>query len=465
MIKNIEIEIPEGNPFKECKQYRLPIAQILESIFSNTRNGAVISINGDWGSGKTTFIRMFSKYLEEKEYKTILFNAWENDFTSDPLIAIMGELNQHIKSDPSLHEKFQAVTRNVIKAIIPSVVKSISKKYLGEDAADIFEKGTEAISDAYNKEISEYAEKKASLNTFRENLSSFIKEYSPDKPLVFFVDELDRCRPDYAVETLEKIKHLFSIEGVIFVLAIDKEQLCHSVKGFYGSEGINAEEYLRRFIDLEYTLPSVGKKEYIEMLMNNYQITQFFNNPDRIKHFSDSDEYKTFIEMATHLSLYQNMTLRQIDKLLKNCAISLKSVPKNHFLYPDIFLFLTCLKQFNSIKYKQICSKELTIQDTVDFLENIFEKRMINNDGDDSDKRPIYSFVSEFVHRYNNLINTDLFDKKSLISNNEIIFKTSILDKERLFDIISYLSSSRYSRNSFQHVITKIDLLDQLIEK
>ena len=465
MIKNIEIEIPEDNPFKECKQYRYPIAQILETIFSKTKKGAVVSINGDWGSGKTTFIKMFSKYLEQKEYKTILFNAWENDFTTDPLIPIMGELDQHIKSDPSLHEKFRAVTKNVIKAIIPSAVNNISKKYLGEDVADIFEKGAEAISNAYNKEISEYAEKKVSLNAFRESLSNFIKEYSPDKPLIFFVDELDRCRPDYAVETLEKINHLFSIEGIIFVLAIDKEQLCHSVKGFYGSEGINAEEYLRRFIDLEYTLPSVGKKEYIEMLMNNYQITQFFNNPDRMQYFRNSDEYKNFIEMATHLSLYQNMTLRQIDKLLKHCAISLKSVHKNNFLYPDIFLFLTYLKQFKTIKYKQICSKELTIQDTVDFLENIFEKRMINNDEDDSDKRPIYSFVSEFVHRYNNLINKDLFDKKSLISNNEITFDTSTLDRKRLFDIISSLSGNLYSKYNFQHVITKIDLLDQLIEE
>lgn len=67
---------------------------------------------------------------------------------------------------------------------------------------------------------------------------------------MFFIDELDRCRPTFAIELLERIKHLFDIQNIVFVLSIDKEQLEASTAAAYGS-AINAPEYLRRFIDLE----------------------------------------------------------------------------------------------------------------------------------------------------------------------------------------------------------------------
>lgn len=73
--------------------------------------------------------------------------------------------------------------------------------------------------------------------------------------MIFIIDELDRCNPYYAVKVLERIKHLFNIPNIVFVLSIDKEQLSNSIRGYYGSDLIKADEYLKRFIDIEYTLP------------------------------------------------------------------------------------------------------------------------------------------------------------------------------------------------------------------
>ena len=87
-----------------------------------------------------------------------------------------------------------------------------------------------------------------------------------DKPIIFIIDELDRCRPSYAVELLEQVKHFFSVSGIVFVLSIDKVQLGHAVRGVYGNDRINADEYLRRFIDIEYSIP-VPDKNYFEIFL------------------------------------------------------------------------------------------------------------------------------------------------------------------------------------------------------
>jgi hypothetical protein len=84
------------------------------------------------------------------------------------------------------------------------------------------------------------------------------------KPIVFVIDELDRCRPPFAVELLEKIKHLFSVDGLIFVLAIDRQQLSEAVRCLYG-QGLDADNYLRRFIDLEYRLPAPKIEQFVKV--------------------------------------------------------------------------------------------------------------------------------------------------------------------------------------------------------
>jgi predicted KAP-like P-loop ATPase len=77
--------------------------------------------------------------------------------------------------------------------------------------------------------------------------------------LIIFIDELDRCRPLYAIECLERIKHIFGIKRLIFVLSIDKKNLAKSIQSQYGN--IDTNNYLRRFIDLEFDLknPSIDK--------------------------------------------------------------------------------------------------------------------------------------------------------------------------------------------------------------
>lgn len=90
-------------------------------------------------------------------------------------------------------------------------------------------------------------------------------------PIAFFIDELDRCRPDYAVRLLERLKHLFSIAGVFFVLAVDRQQLEASVQGVYGAN-LNATGYPRKFIDLRYPLPQLSTEEFARALIERFDL-------------------------------------------------------------------------------------------------------------------------------------------------------------------------------------------------
>ncbi len=105
--------------------------------------------------------------------------------------------------------------------------------------------------------ISSHAKDVALIQSFKEMLSelpSKLQEDNEERPLVIIIDELDRCKPTFAVEMIEKIKHLFSVQHIVFVVVMNKSQLEESIKCIYG-QNIDAYTYLQKFIHLEMRLP------------------------------------------------------------------------------------------------------------------------------------------------------------------------------------------------------------------
>lgn len=150
-----------------------------------------------------------------------------------------------------------------------------------------------------------------SIKDFKKSLEQFIDKECENKPLVFIVDELDRCRPNYAVSILEQIKHFFSVKNIVFVLSIDKEQLGHAVKGVYGSDCIESDEYLRRFIDIEYSIPDPEPGKYLEFLYQYYKFHEFFKNEERISDTVFSNDRDNFLYICQFLFSTSSITLRQ----------------------------------------------------------------------------------------------------------------------------------------------------------
>jgi predicted KAP-like P-loop ATPase len=278
LLRHKELEIPKGNPFEYCKLHRRQYGEILKDIVGTYADGFVLAIDNKWGTGKTTFIKMWQRHLEDHEFNTIYFNAWEHDFDNKPLAAILGELKA--LENPNEPVSFQQLTQaaaSLLKGITPLLLKGLAK-YLGGGpiAQEIIETASTSYKDILTEEIDDYLERKRGLEKFKKALEKYVSDNCGEKPLIFIIDELDRCRPDYAVQVLEQVKHFFSVPGIVFVLAIDKQQLGNAIKGFYGTDSIDSNEYLRRFIDVEFTLPQPEVKDYWCYLFGYYGRTNHY---------------------------------------------------------------------------------------------------------------------------------------------------------------------------------------------
>ena len=265
------IEIDADNPFKNDIMFRKKNIENLTQFITSFEQSIVLCIDGGWGQGKTTFIKMWQQYLKNQHIPTIYFNAWESDYTDDALIALIGEISLAIDNLSGEAESKAKGLLSIIKDKIRYLIKDgSSKEWLtivsaigsfiskGHIKADkIAEFATNLNASLAKEQIEKYEKSKQVLLEFKQTLSRLAECYSSNeekKSLVIFIDELDRCRPDFAIEVLEKAKHLFNVDNIIFVLATDKTQLGHSIRAVYG-HGLDVNGYLRRFIDFDYLLP------------------------------------------------------------------------------------------------------------------------------------------------------------------------------------------------------------------
>jgi hypothetical protein len=249
-------EISENATFDDDELEREPLADFLTDMLTTIDESFVMSLTAPWGTGKTTLIEMWQQKLDKQDHPSLYFNAWDNDFVDDPLVAFVGEIDERI-SDQTGYEipnRLKDLGTQLARRSIPVALRLASAGLIDDKAVqaatgDELAAGAEDLFDAYLQE-------KGLVSDFRDELEDFADQITEEKgsPLFFFVDELDRCRPDFALELLERIKHLFDVPGIVFILAVDPDQLRHSVKSLYG-RGMDARGYLRRFVDLEYKLP------------------------------------------------------------------------------------------------------------------------------------------------------------------------------------------------------------------
>ncbi|WP_226390333.1 KAP family P-loop NTPase fold protein [Penaeicola halotolerans] len=383
-IKHHEIEIPQENPFANCKLAREPYASILTDIVNTYSDGFVLAINNEWGAGKTTFVKMWQQQLKNEGFQTIYFNAWENDFDNNPLVALVSEL-QTLTNEKN-KEVFKSVVEKgavLVKNIAPALVKSLIKKYVADIddiAINSIEDATKASTEILEEELKEYASKKKTIIEFRKELEKFVKQADNSKPLIFIVDELDRCRPNYSVEVLEQIKHFFSVSGIVFVLSIDKNHLASAVKGFYGSEQIDSNEYLRRFIDLEYSIPKPSTEDFTKYLFEYYSFDSFFYSEERLRiGFFPYDSDK-FLSMANFLFTNLNATLRQQERIFALTRLVLCSFKSNQLTFSDLLFILVYLKIMRNDDFQKIERNDFSLQELSDlFFDITFSKKNESN--------------------------------------------------------------------------------------
>jgi hypothetical protein len=398
-IKEEQLEIPELNPFENCKLGREVYADNLTEIINTYSNGFVLAIDNKWGAGKTTFIRMWEAKLRNSEYKTVYFNSWENDLEVDPFVGIMAELKKIGVGEPTFEDLVLKAGEISTKAL-PILLKGVISKFIGDGSLkEMLELISEESSGFLKGQIDSYSNRKESISEFKNQLAEFVKHISDAKPLVYFIDELDRCRPDYAVLVLEKIKHLFSVPGIVFVLSIDKEQLCNSIKGFYGSDKIDSVEYLKRFIDIEYILPQPQIENYCNFQFVKYSFSDFFHSETRSKYLALSNDSKDFIEFAINLSINKKLSLRSIDKLFSHSYLVVNQFANNQFFFAQTVFWLIYIRMSDKNFFEKIVNQEYNPQEFVEKTEPYFIS-MTNEENERWMLRSFVRLVSSYVNQF-----------------------------------------------------------------
>lgn len=463
-LRSRKVEIVPGNPFEHCKLDREKYAEILTQIIDNYSDGFVLSVNNKWGEGKTTFIEMWKVYLGNKGFKNVYFNAWEHDFGQDPMAAILSEIKSLDLGDKEV--KFDDIIKKAAKFslnVVPILFKAAGEKYFDTET---FSEGIKELSekaiDAFQSEVDEYAKKKEGLEEFKKALQDYVSTLP--KPLVFIVDELDRCNPKYAVEVLEIIKHFFSVPGIVFVLSIDKEQLGNAIRGYYGSDRIDSDEYLRRFIDLEYSLPSPKVGTFIRYIFHKSGISEFINNPQRKNTYFDRNESDQFFNMANTFFLHSKTDLRSIEKLLFHLSIVLKSFKPSNRTYPEILFILLFIKFKKNDFYNKIKNRDLKPQE---LLKGFFE--FIPAEIKASSKLNLYSIEALLLFLYSKSPNYE-FDYELFKGQgeNEVIIYKSQFDAPHNKNFLELLQTFRNEGvegvENLNFMIEKIELLQNFVE-
>ena len=358
-LKHPEAEVSTEDPWRDDVLGRAQIARRLTNQLRDLRDPFVFSIDGQWGTGKTFLLKRWQKELENKGFRVIYFNAWEDDFCDDPLLSIIGQLSEHFKRG-----KLKTLAEEMGKIAVPLLKKNA---LLGLSRAT----GLTFEVDLNRRDLlQEYRDQRQSKTELKDHLEKMSASAFAEtgRPLVFIVDELDRCRPTFAIELLERVKHIFDVPGLVFVFGVNRDELCKALESVYGE--IDATVYLRRFFDMEFSLPKADAKSFCESLLDRFRLKNFFHslgsNAETDLH---AREFHTLSQVLPVLCHFMGLSLRDIDYSVRLIAFVGKNLEGKYYIYPGLLSLLILLKFKNPSLYHQFIRGECRASVMMDYID------------------------------------------------------------------------------------------------
>jgi len=247
-----------------------------------------LAIDAPYGVGKSFFLKGLEAQLR-LSHPVAHFDAWIDDANAEPLVAIMASIETAL-ADYLKKKEVGKRLKEATAAALPIIGKAVvgaggafAKRWLGDTFSDAAlneldqakdgtgaEKAVETLVDGVSDDISAlvdreaqrmidaYRRRQSSRIAFKRSMAALVQSLDAAggalrSPLFVVIDELDRCRPDFAIRVLEEVKHFFDVEGVVFIFGIHGEQLSKSIRAVYGAE-FDSDAYLRRFFSRKYVL-------------------------------------------------------------------------------------------------------------------------------------------------------------------------------------------------------------------
>ena len=352
-----------------CRQ---PYLDLLKSIIANqcgNPSGYSFAIDGEWGSGKTWILtELENQLLEDLEHKYLIFhyNAWENDFYEEPLVAIISVMIECLKKHKTNVKEKDSAKKVVTSSItaLTKVAGTIIENKWKINPNDI----VEAVKDS-GKAIGNIKLTKSDFNNMLplenalKQIKDVITKLSKELHILLIIDELDRCLPEYAIKVLERLHHICNEKPVIQILAINKKNLADRISSIFGKKFYNspysfeltnqfAETYLQKFVDTIIPLPNghpVLKLEVLNGLEINYRT---YIRPDNIgQAFINLDD--DFLAECIS-SIMDGVERRLQEKIFKQVALchelTIRSsihIDKEKITYAFlIYELLSCITKF-----------------------------------------------------------------------------------------------------------------------
>jgi hypothetical protein len=408
------------------KRYAQFLTNYIDAKVQPDKPGMVMALDASWGLGKTFFITRWAEQLRSSNHAVLVFDAWQNDSAEDPVISFMAELragltpiidqlplNTAVEAEIKARSVYMVgnlrrATFSAAKVVGTAVVKKLTGVAVGEmvdafyplgestDAAAagggsseasndskgasasqvVIEKG---LDDFFEKTLQGHAQRLQAVKDFRQSLQDLLEALRKagliQGPLYVFIDELDRCRPNYAISLLEGVKHLFSVQGVAFVVSTNLDQLSKAVGAVYGSS-FDGFQYLKRFFDFEYELPEPTRVKFIQLQISGTAIEKHvsYSGLDTRLTSKPNDIAHGFAAIGEAMRL----DLRSLSRIIASVEAVVANLPKDKPIAFMWLFFLTSLKyrhhqdfhrianqNINSEEFKLLCNKIFTGPKTV----------------------------------------------------------------------------------------------------
>lgn len=377
---------------------RLKYAEFMKTLLINCdkyrredSDGAyVIALDSPWGTGKTRFVKMLRNYLEDRtseaeknrpvdkeekslppgkgaEFNVIYYNAWDTDFCEnalEPLLStiVNSDVFEDIRKDAKKKEIWNGFVR-FAKGALDSSVDIIPAVTLIGFLIKVFYAGIKKAREKPEAPFAAYEEQKKTYRKFADHFEKVIS--ATGKRLLIIVDELDRCRPTYAIQTLELVKHLFNVPGLKFIFALDIEQLSHSVQTVYG-QNMDAQGYLCRFFDYFAKIPAPDRRAFIHSLLEQIDTRkEIFDSKSTYQ--TSSVPYEVFMDYVCSMIRYASLSLRDITTLFETFKIMLdtflgryRSIDAYIFYFYLLFLKLKFTSFYNFLMSDNVGQGEVT---------------------------------------------------------------------------------------------------------
>lgn len=262
----------------------------------------------------------------QSKYETIYLDAWENDYHQDPIIPLIGALNPYLELE-------NAKNADVKKAVIV-IIKQLVKILTSFDVDSVLGDMEKQVETQSRNDLNIFNNLEGQKKLIKEEL----QKVSENKKVFFFIDELDRCKPLFAINLLERIKHFLDIPNFVFIFSMDMSQLTPSIKKVYGE--IEVDKYFRKFFDLVFHLPMPKVDKYFNFLFTSNELSNIIN----------SDYISVIREVIV---FHDNLSLRECEKIFNIIRISnfkIKDYESGYFREYIIPYFIL-LKVLNQQEY------------------------------------------------------------------------------------------------------------------